>query len=234
MTHYRTEADRIPRAVAREAVVAGSECIRRAGFVRKWEWCGSWRRGRPTIGDLDLAAWVSVSSVAERLQLSEALTDRATSIFGKPAHVDVRYVSGPDARYIWPAMLLYLTGPRAWNVWCRARVIPHGWTLSEYGLFQRHTFDRGNMAACRASWATTERTLLIDSHLPPLSPRRRDAWSGWGTSARKGAAPETGRVRGQSGGGTPASASALAQASPRGPEAPPNSHVTGDPPIRAA
>jgi len=232
MTHYRTEEDRIPRAVAREAVMAGSELLRRSGFVRKWEWCGSWRRGRPTIGDLDLAAWVSVSSMAERLQLSEALAGRATSIFGKESQVDVRYVSGPDARYVWPAMLLYLTGPRAFNVWCRARVIPHGWTLSEYGLFQRHAFDRGTMAACRASWATTERTLLIDSHLPPLSPARRDRWAGW-ASARKGAVPQTGHERGQGGDGTPAGASALAVASPRGPEAPPNPHVKSVPSIRA-
>jgi len=195
---------RISRETAKEAIRAANGVLQRCGFLRRWEWCGSYRRGRPTVGDFDLAAWVSVSTIAERIVLAERI--RAALVAVVPgAQLDLRYVSGPEAPYAWPAMVLYLTGPRNWNVWCRVRVMKAGLLLNEYGLWHR---DLSNV---RASYARTERTLLLDSRLPPISPRARDKWSGWkGAAVTNGGEPQTG-----------------------GPQAPPNPDASADP-MRAA
>lgn len=181
---------RIPRETAKSAIQEATALLIRCGFARRWEWCGSYRRGLPTVGDLDLAVWASYSAERERADFRERVQEAVRRVVGPDAQTDVRFVHGHDAPYAYPAMVLYLTGPAVWNVWCRARVHRQGCLLNEYGLWYRVP-DHLAASMARASVATTERTLLRDAQLPPISPRQRDRWRTWKES-RGGSAPSTG------------------------------------------
>ncbi|WP_017342454.1 helix-hairpin-helix domain-containing protein [Halorubrum sp. T3] len=106
--------------------------------VESAEVCGSIRRWKPTIGDVDLL----VASEA-REPIVEAFTDWETadatieagtgkaSVRADGTRVDLRIVD-PDE---FGAALQYFTGSRAHNVAVRNRAIDRGLKLNEYGLF---------------------------------------------------------------------------------------------------
>ncbi|WP_424014394.1 helix-hairpin-helix domain-containing protein [Halorubrum xinjiangense] len=106
--------------------------------VEAAEVCGSIRRWKPTIGDVDLL----VASEA-REPIVEAFTDwdaadatieagtGKASVRADGTRVDLRIVD-PDE---FGAALQYFTGSRAHNVAVRNRAIDRGLKLNEYGLF---------------------------------------------------------------------------------------------------
>ncbi|QWC19620.1 helix-hairpin-helix domain-containing protein [Halorubrum sp. 2020YC2] len=106
--------------------------------VESVEVCGSIRRWKPTIGDVDLL----VASEA-RDPIVEAFTDwdaadatieagtGKASVRADGTRVDLRIVD-PDE---FGAALQYFTGSRAHNVAVRNRAIDRGLKLNEYGLF---------------------------------------------------------------------------------------------------
>lgn len=175
----------IPRPLAAEATRACTPILE--DFALRWEWCGSFRRLRPVVGDFDLALIrPAEKSVEEIQQLSTALVRTLSDVVGQTIQLDMRTISAAQEDYVycWPALTLYLTGPRIWNVWSRARVLRSGRHLNEYGLWDRD-FRK------RLSHALTERELLYDSGLPLLGPIAREKWSGW-RSGGKGSGPVTG------------------------------------------
>ena len=112
--------------------------------VESVEVCGSIRRWRPTIGDVDLLV---ASEVRE--PIVEAFTDWETadatieagtgkaSVRADGTRVDLRVVD-PDE---FGAALQYFTGSRAHNVAVRNRAIDRGLKLNEYGLFDVSDLD---------------------------------------------------------------------------------------------
>jgi DNA polymerase (family 10) len=168
-------AARVPNAVARmpwSAASAHAEALKaylqsRPGVLRA-EIAGSYRRGRDTVGDLDLLV-----STRERLDLAallrgyEDLRDvtvagptKASGVLRNGLQVDVRAVP-PES---FGAALYYFTGSRDHNIRLRRRAQERGLRLNEYGLF------RGRVRIAGA----TEQELLKALDLPWIEPELRE------------------------------------------------------------
>ena len=116
--------------------------LQRSGLFVRIDVAGSLRRGRETIGDLDLLAlttrpedaapaaeaFVSLAEVDEILAHGET---KASVRLAGGVQVDLRIV--PEASF--GAALQYFTGSQAHNIALRKRAVSRGWKLSEYGLF---------------------------------------------------------------------------------------------------
>jgi len=126
---------------------------------------GSLRRGRETVGDLDLlaiandpeeaaAAFVSLPDVDEVLARG---TKKASVRLAGGMQVDLRIV--PKSSF--GAALQYFTGSKAHNIALRKRAVGRGWKLNEYGLFN----EKGNPIAGRTEEEIYERLGLL--YIPP-------------------------------------------------------------------
>ena len=136
--------------------------------VARAEVAGSYRRGRDTIGDLDLlvssrspAAVVRALRRYEDLrELTAAGTTKASGVLRNGLQVDVRIV---PARSFGTA-LHYFTGSRDHNIHVRRRAQERGYKLNEYGLF------RGRVRVAGA----TEEELFAALELPWIAPELRE------------------------------------------------------------
>ena len=137
-------------------------------------YCGSLRRLRPTIADLDVLVAASdprpvMEHFAALPLLRSASADdtgqggdtRATRVTGRGLQVDLRVVT-PDQ---FGAAALYFTGSPAHNIKLRGLAGARGWLLNEYGLWDEH----GALLA-----AATEREIYAALDLPPIPPPLRE------------------------------------------------------------
>ncbi|MGM0449005.1 MAG: helix-hairpin-helix domain-containing protein [Methanobacteriota archaeon] len=127
--------------------------------VESAEVCGSIRRWKPTIGDVDLLV-----ASEERDPIVEAFTDweaadatieagtGKASVRADGTRVDLRIVD-PDE---FGAALQYFTGSRAHNVAVRNRAIDRGLKLNEYGLFDVSDVEGEEVDAEDAEAADTD------------------------------------------------------------------------------
>lgn len=115
------------------------ETLRTVRGVSQLEYAGSLRRGKETIGDIDILA-----STSQPKKLTDALTglDGVQKVLASgETKSSVRLDIGiqVDLRIIpkdaFGAALLYFTGSKAHNVRLRERAIRMGYRLNEYGLF---------------------------------------------------------------------------------------------------
>jgi DNA polymerase (family X) len=101
---------------------------------------GSLRRGRETVGDLDLLVtgrdhekiadhFSKYSGVDQILGKGE---DKVSVKLKNGMQVDIRLLE----REAYGAALMYFTGSKEHNIALRERAKKHGWKLSEYGLFE--------------------------------------------------------------------------------------------------
>jgi DNA polymerase (family 10) len=118
------------------------ERLSKTGLFARIEAAGSLRRGRETIGDLDLLAVAEKPKEAPKA--AEAFVELADveEVLARGAKKSsVRLVGGVqvDLRIVPPesfgAALQYFTGSKAHNIALRKRAVAKGWKLSEYGLF---------------------------------------------------------------------------------------------------
>ncbi len=121
------------------------ERLKKVKGVKRVEYAGSLRRGRETIGDIDIlvaAEGAAAEKAAETFRtlpsvqkvLAAGDTKSSVRLHPEGAHpiqADLRVIP-PDS---FGAALLYFTGSKDHNVSLRQRALKAGYTLNEYGLF---------------------------------------------------------------------------------------------------
>ncbi len=112
--------------------------------IEKAEPAGSLRRGRDTIGDLDIivtgpGAPAALHHIVTHAQTQEVLgqgPNKASVLFGlEGLQVDVRALAAES----FGAAMQYFTGSKEHNVTLRTTAIKQGLSLNEYGLFTAST-----------------------------------------------------------------------------------------------
>lgn len=172
--------ERMPLGVAlpiAESIVQRLAAVPGAGAV-----CcaGSLRRGRETIGDIDIiAAGGDPLAIAEAFRTMDGV---GQVLAAGPTKVSLRLADGPqvDLRLVeadaFGAALLYFTGSREHNVLLRERAAKRARRLNEYGLFP----DDGEAAPPQTRGvapvaAATEADIYAALDLPYVPPELREA-----------------------------------------------------------
>jgi DNA polymerase (family X) len=146
--------------------------MRQCPQARQVEGAGSWRRGRETVGDLDLVidspAAAAVMDHLERWQGTAAVLQRGetkASIRGpRELQIDLRVV--PEDSF--GAALQYFTGSKEHNVKLRSRARDRGLTINEYGAYrldETGAASRGDALAGRSEAGVYEAVGL--TWIPP-------------------------------------------------------------------
>lgn len=133
IARFRQQGERMTRREAEEIVSTVTAALSPGTFTV----AGSYRRGRSTVGDIDIVTLEARRDVVARVSdLADDVIDdgaRKTSIRVRGRRVDIRYATPEIAG----TMLLYLTGSKAFNIHLRSVAIAQGYTLNEYGLEER-------------------------------------------------------------------------------------------------
>jgi DNA polymerase (family 10) len=132
---FREEAGRMNRFEA-DKVVTRVETMMQPGM---YEVAGSYRRGRSTIGDIDIVTTEPPGILNPRLrQVADAMIDegdRKTSLRCLGKRGDVRFTNKNE----FGSMLVYLTGSKAFNIHLRQIAMGKGYKLNEYGIEEQTT-----------------------------------------------------------------------------------------------
>jgi DNA polymerase (family 10) len=158
-----------------EAIVARMQTV---PGVQRVAWAGSLRRGRETIGDVDIlcsaqdpavahAAFRSLPGVAKVLASGETKTSVVTD---RGVQIDLRTL--PLASF--GAALMYFTGSKEHNVRLRERAIAMGFRLNEYGLFPDDGSNAPQHRGVAPIAAATEEEVFAALALPWIPPELRE------------------------------------------------------------
>jgi DNA polymerase (family 10) len=137
---FRRAAGRFRLDTAYETAQELAEYLRQHRSVEQVTPAGSLRRGRETVGDLDLLVtgrdhaaiaghFLKFSGISQILAKGE---DKVSVKLANDLQVDVRLLDPKE----YGAALAYFTGSKEHNVALRDRAKRMGYKLSEYGLFQ--------------------------------------------------------------------------------------------------
>ena len=136
--------------------------------VKQWEVAGSLRRGKETVGDLDILVQ---ADDRKRVAESVAEHDSVVETIGRGEEkMSVRLESGlqVDIRFFDPAAfgsaLAYFTGSKAHNIAVRRLAQANDWKLNEYGLFKGENRLAGK----------TEASVYHRLNLPWIPPELRE------------------------------------------------------------
>lgn len=161
---------RIPIIQALPVAIEIVNALEPMSEVRHVQYCGSLRRFRDTIGDVDILvasnepapvmqAFVDLPVVDDVIGHGETKSSMVTR---QGLQVDLRVVA--PAQY--GAATLYFTGSKAHNIALRQRAIERGWILNEYALAEAETED---VVASR-----TEKAIYQALDLPYIPPELRE------------------------------------------------------------
>ncbi len=135
-------AGRVRLGVAATLAERVAARVRGLPGVQRVETAGSLRRGRETIGDLDLlciaadgpATIAAFAKLAGVTQVLAAGDTKGSALFafesGETVQVDLRVVPAESFGAAWQ----YFSGSKEHNVRLRERAVKRGWSLNEYGL----------------------------------------------------------------------------------------------------
>jgi len=159
---------RFPRIDIKDDVEALLKKIRSVPGVEQADVAGSYRREKPTVGDIDILV------VTKRPQeISDAIADlpivRNVAAHGdKKLSFDLTSGIRVDIRFVqknqWGSALLYFTGSKDHNIALRKIAIRKGWKLNEYGLS-----EGGKVIASK-----TEEEIYEALNVPYREPRDRE------------------------------------------------------------
>jgi DNA polymerase (family 10) len=189
---FRRAAGRFRLDTATEAAEVLTAWLRDSEAVEQVTPAGSLRRGRETVGDLDLLVtgrdhagiaehFVRFPGIAAILAKGE---DKVSVKLYNDLQVDVRLLES----VAYGAALQYFTGSKEHNVALRDRAKRRGWKLNEYGLFQ------GDQVLAQR----TEEEIYAKLGLPWIPPELRESL-GEIEAAERGELPklvELGDIRG--------------------------------------
>ncbi len=179
---HRTQERRFLYSVARQYAEPLAAYLGETPGVERVVIAGSYRRGRETVGDLDiLVTAVADSPVMDRFtaydEVAEVIssgTTRATVILRSGLQVDLRVVPAHSLG----AALHYFTGSKAHNIQIRRLGQQRGLKINEYGVF------KGEHAIAGES----EESVFASVGLPFIPPELREN-RGEITAAREGRLP---------------------------------------------
>ena len=137
---FRRAAGRFSLDTADEVAATLTSWLRDCNEVEEVTPAGSLRRGRETVGDLDLLVTGSIpAKIADHFAKFPGIAailakgeDKVSVKLKNDMQVDVRLLE----RAAYGAALQYFTGSKEHNVALRDRAKRRGWKLNEYGLFQ--------------------------------------------------------------------------------------------------
>lgn len=186
ISHYRQGAGRFLLHFAAGAATELAEYLRETEGVDSVTPAGSLRRGKDTVGDLDLVvtgpnATAALDRFVAHPRVHDVLghgSNKASARWGlEGLQVDVRAV--PAESY--GAAMQYFTGSKEHNVALRQRAQRMGLTLNEYGLFR---VDTGQRVA-----GATEQEIYAALNLAWIPPEMREN-QGEIEAAEKGELPD--------------------------------------------
>jgi DNA polymerase (family X) len=143
---WKTSSGRFRIDVAENAALKLRDYLGAAGKDVRVTIAGSLRRGKETIGDLDLLVTGGDpgKQIARLLEYPEMIGEvargenKCSIRVGNNLHVDVRFLAPEE----YGSAMQYFTGSKEHNVALRQRALRMGYTLSEYGLFRLKDKER--------------------------------------------------------------------------------------------
>lgn len=164
ISSFRQRSDRMNRLEAEGVISRVTEILLPTTF----EVAGSYRRGKSTIGDIDIVTTEPAALLNPRLRtVAEEIIDegeKKTSLRCQNKRVDVRFTR--PSRF--GSMLLYLTGSKAFNIRMREIALNKGYKLNEYGIEDR---SQGNL-----NTFATEEELFSFLGIEYIVPELREDW----------------------------------------------------------
>lgn len=164
IAQYRGQSGRMTRIEADRVV----EQLRQALTEGMFKVAGSYRRGKSTVGDIDVVTTEPAHAVNPRLRvIAEEMIDegeRKTSLRILSRRVDIRF----SRQSQFGSMLLYLTGSKAFNIKLREIAIGKGYKLNEYGIEDRTTQSLKEYA--------TEEEIFSSLSMDYVVPDLREDW----------------------------------------------------------
>lgn len=179
--------DRIPLGLAMPAAEMIVEALRAVPGAREVAYAGSLRRGRDTVGDIDIVASADdPKKLAEAFRTLPGVTHvlaagetKSSVRLRLPSRKRVQEVQ-VDLRIVpaksFGAALLYFTGSKDHNVRLRERALKAGYTLNEYGLYPEDTSTKTppQQRGVKPVAARTEEEIYAALELPCYPPEIRE------------------------------------------------------------
>lgn len=165
-------AQRIYWSKADEIVAQLRTHLENCQAIKQLEFAGSYRRGKETVGDLDLLV---VAEAADEAMEELGRFERVASVIARgDTKMSVRLDSGfqVDLRVVptesFGAALQYFTGSKEHNVVVRGRAKQRGLKINEYGVFRVEPDREVRIAG------TTEEEVYATLNLPWFPPEMRE------------------------------------------------------------
>jgi len=162
---------RTPLAKAEKIVEPFLAKLRRIAAVMDVKACGSYRRKKETIGDLDIAIAVTDENAETVMAVCEKLMDRVETSGSTKSSGRVKGIKA-DFRLVEPesfgACTLYFTGSKQFNISMRSKAKRMGMKLNEYGLFKMMGGEEVKVAG------ETEELIFKLLHMDYVEPTNRN------------------------------------------------------------
>lgn len=137
-----SEKKRHPRSVVEPIAKKIAHLLGIHSTIEKFVFCGSYRRGKDTIGDLDILVlktndnWDDNKSILKTIEANSEKVmvsgNQKTSVLMNGVQIDIRFVKSKNFVF----QVMHATGSKDENVRLRAIAKRKGMQLSEYGLFR--------------------------------------------------------------------------------------------------
>lgn len=163
--------ERIPYDEALEIAEDYLNYMKQCKAVKEIAYAGSLRRGKATIGDIDiLVAGDDAEAISEHFCAYKAIqkilaqgSTKSSVLLKGNKQIDLRVVKAES----FGAALYYFTGPKHYNIYVRTVALRQGLKVNEYGLYRGSEKIAGR----------TEQEMVDGLGLEYLTPKEREDWT---------------------------------------------------------